>query len=200
MSNKFKKAIEYFSKLQGIGPRQASRIVFALLNWPASEIKAFAQTVDELESGITFCEECFNLSEQTRCQICMSAQREREKICVVEKIVDLQTIEKTGLYRGLYHVLGGAINPVEGVLPANLRINELVNRVKALQTSGNGLAPEVILATNPNTYGETTALYLTEILTPLNTKITRLARGLSSGSFLEYTDATTLQNAFKNRR
>ncbi len=203
MSQKFKKAIEYFSKLQGIGPRQAARIVMAVLNWPKEEIANFSQVVSELVEGINFCQDCFNLSEEEKCQICTNPRRDPTKICVVERIIDLNSIEKTGLYRGLYHVLGGAINPVEGSLPGNLKIKELMARIKNFQkqnTNGHMQELEIILATNPNTYGETTAMYLQEIILPTGIKTTRLAKGLSSGSYLEYVDSITLQNAFKNRR
>ena len=203
LSQKFKRAIEYFSKLQGIGPRQAARIVMAVLSWPKEEVVAFAQTVLNLSEGVNFCSDCFNLSENHRCYICLDPRRETEKICVVEKIIDLNSIEKTGLYRGLYHVLGGAINPVEGSLPASLKIKELLERIENFQKqniNGSTKELEIILATNPNTYGETTAMYLEELFRPLGIKTTRLAKGLSSGSYLEYVDSITLQNAFKNRR
>ena len=149
------------------------------------------------------CQDCFNLSEETKCQICSDPRREQSKICIVEKVTDLGSIEKTGLYRGLYHVLGGAIDPVEGLLPRSLRIKELLLRVenfKVNNTNGQAKELEIILATNPNTQGETTALYLEEILRPMEVKTSRLAKGLSSGSYLEYVDSITLQNAFKNRR
>jgi len=196
MSLRFKKAIEYFTKLQGIGPRHATRIVLSLLNWPKAEIANFAQMVSELSEGINFCQNCFNVSEEEKCRICLNPRRDKNKICVVEKITSLNSIEKTGLYLGVYHVLGGSINPVEGSLPGNLKIDELIRRIKNSQVS----SLEIILATNPDTYGETTAMYIEELLRPMGVKITRLAKGLSSGSYLEYTDAITLQNAFKNRR
>ena len=203
MSQKFKKTVEYFAKLQGIGPRQATRIVVALLGWPKTEVKQFSQTLLDLAEGISLCQDCFNLSEETKCQICSDPRREQSKICIVEKVTDLGSIEKTGLYRGLYHVLGGAIDPVEGLLPRSLRIKELLLRVenfKVNNTNGQAKELEIILATNPNTQGETTALYLEEILKPMEVKTSRLAKGLSSGSYLEYVDSITLQNAFKNRR
>ena len=203
MSKKFKKTVEYFAKLQGIGPRQATRIVVALLGWPKTEVKQFSQTLLDLAEGISLCQDCFNLSEETKCQICSDPRREQSKICIVEKVTDLGSIEKTGLYRGLYHVLGGAIDPVEGLLPRSLRIKELLLRVenfKVNNTNGQAKELEIILATNPNTQGETTALYLEEILRPMEVKTSRLAKGLSSGSYLEYVDSITLQNAFKNRR
>jgi len=119
MSNKFKKAVEYIAKLQGIGPRQATRITLAVLNWPKEEIARFSQAVFDLSEGVNLCRECFNFSEESKCRLCSDPKREQAKICVVEKITDLEAIEKTGLYRGVYHVLGGAINPLEGSLPQN---------------------------------------------------------------------------------
>ena len=203
MSNKFKKAVEYIAKLQGIGPRQATRIALAVLNWPKDEISKFAEVIFSLSEGVNLCQECFNFSEDGRCRLCSDPKRDQAKICVVEKITDLEAVEKTGLYRGVYHVLGGAINPLEGSLPLSLKIKELENRIKnrlATATNGSKEELEVIIATNPQTYGETTALYLEELLRPTGIKITRLAKGLASGSTLEYADAATLHHAFKNRK
>ncbi len=203
MSNKFKKAVEYIAKLQGIGPRQANRITLGVLNWPKEEIAKFAEAVFSLSEGVNLCQECFNFSEEARCRLCSDSKRDQAKICIVEKITDLEAIEKTGLYHGVYHVLGGAINPLEGSLPQNLKIKELENRIKnrlAIATNGAKEELEVIIATNPQTYGETTALYLEELLKPLSIKTTRLAKGLASGSTLEYADAATLHHAFKNRK
>lgn len=192
-----------FAELPGIGPRQSARIVMAILNWPPQEIDKFAEAVASLNQGVTFCQICFNFSEEERCDICSSSQRDPGKICVVERITDLQSIEKTGFYRGHYHVLGGAINPVDGVLPRHLKIDSLIERVKHYQevhTNGHPADLEVILATNPTTFGDTTAMYIEEILRPMSIKTSRLAKGLSSGSYLEYADPATLQNAFKNRK
>ncbi|TSC75015.1 MAG: recombination protein RecR [Parcubacteria group bacterium Gr01-1014_44] len=203
MSSKFKKAVEYIAKLQGIGPRQATRIALAVLNWPKEEIARFSEVIFNLSEGVSLCQECFNFSEDKTCRLCSDPKREHGKICVVEKITDLEAIEKTGLYRGVYHVLGGAINPLEGSLPQNLKIKELENRIKnrlADYTNGSKEELEIIIATNPQTTGETTALYLEEVLKPIGIKITRLAKGLASGSTLEYADAATLHHAFKNRK
>jgi recombination protein RecR len=203
MSDKFKKAMALFAELPGIGPRQAARIVMAILNWPPLEIDKFAEAVASLNHGITFCQVCFNFSEEERCAICSGSQRDSSKICVVERITDLQSIEKTGFYRGHYHVLGGAINPVDGVLPRHLKIDSLVERVKYYQemhSNGRPADLEVILATNPTTFGDTTAMYIEELLESMNIKTSRLAKGLSSGTYLEYADSATLQNAFKNRK
>lgn len=198
MSSKFQKLIEFFTKLPGIGPRQATRLVLAMLEWPATELEELSELISEMKSGPTFCKECFNFAEAEKCAICASIKRDQTHIAVVEKVTDLESMEKTGAFNGVYHVLGGAINPAEGNLPEKLKIAELVARVKKLQK----LTPdiEVILATNPNTFGETTALYLEEELRPLKVKITRLARGLASGSSVEYADEITLANALKHRK
>lgn len=173
------------------------------MGWPKDEIAKFSTAVADLADGISYCRQCFNFSEQTICEICSHPQRDYSKICVVERLTDLQSIEKTGIYRGHYHVLGGAINPVDGVLPQHLKIEALIERIKNFQEqyrNGHTAELEIILATNPTTYGETTAMYLEELLRPSGVKISRLAKGLASGSYLEYVDPTTLQNAFKNRR
>ncbi len=198
MNNKFQKLIEFFSKLPGIGPRQATRLVLALLDWPAEELENFSESIDELKKGPMLCGECFNFADSEKCTICAGIKRDKTRIAVVEKITDLESMEKADAFNGVYHVLGGSINPAGGNLPEKLKIAELVSRVKKLRQ----LTPdiEVILATSPNTYGETTALYLEEELKPLNIKISRLARGLSAGSSIEYADEITLANALKHRK
>ena len=198
MSNKFKKLIECFAKLPGIGPRQATRLVLAMLEWPAADLEELSALVTDIKKGAAFCKECFNFADAEKCAVCASVKRDKTRIAVVEKVTDLESMEKTGAFKGVYHVLGGAINPAEGNLPEKLKIAELVSRIKKLRK----LTPdiEVILATNPNTHGETTALYLEEELRPLKVKITRLARGLASGSSVEYADEITLANALKHRR
>ena len=195
---KFQRLIEAFSKLPGIGPRQATRLVLALLDWGTAELTDFSTALAELKTGQLFCQRCFNFAETDKCAICASFKRDQTRIAVVEKITDLQSMEKTGSYTGVYHVLGGSINPAERQLPERLKIKELQARLVELKK----LTPdiEVILATNPNTVGETTALYVEEELKPLAIKITRLARGLATGSSLEYADETTLANALKHRR
>lgn len=203
MSNKFKKAIVSFTQLPGIGPRQAARLVLSLLNWPREELVKFSETINALADGLNLCPQCFNFSEESLCEICANPQRDSSKICVVEKVTDLQSIEKSGFYRGFYHVLGGAINPVDGVLPRHLKIERLIDRIKHFQelpSNGRVVNLEIILATNPTTYGDTTAMYIEELLKPMNIQTSRLAKGLSSGSYLEYADPATLQNAFKNRK
>ena len=174
------------------------RLVLAMVEWPKNELDEFSQSVSTLKDGSIFCEECFNFADSEKCAICASVKRDQTRIAVVEKVTDLQSMEKTGAYNGVYHVLGGHINPANNSLPQNLKIAELVGRIEKLKKLT--LDIEVIIATNPNTYGETTALYLEEELRPLEVKTTRLARGLSAGSSVEYADEITLANALKHRR
>lgn len=209
--NKFKDLIRHFRKLPGIGPRQATRLVLAMLEWPAGEAEAFAQAIANLPASAQFCSECFNLAEtpstgsgQAKCRICLSSTRNKAKIAVVEKVTDLQALDKSGHYDGVYHVLGNSLKPAYGVPPEKLKIKELVARIKRLQLATRNqkleTSIEVILATNPDTHGETTALYLEDQLKPLGIRITRLARGLSAGGSVEYADDITLSHALKNRK
>lgn len=188
-----------FRKLPGVGPRQAARFVMALLEKPESELQEFGRTLHNLKKDISFCAICFNVSENHRCAVCLDTKRDQSKLLVVEKVTDLDSIEKTGLYHGLYHVLGGAINPLENLTPDTLHFRELNSRLTKLAEARNKI--ELIIATNPNTAGETTALYLTDMLKNRpDISITRLARGLSSGSSLEYIDEGTLKHALEQRR
>ena len=192
MSEKFKNLVAYFTKLPGIGPRQATRLILALLDWEPREVEVFAHHIETLKTGPTLCAQCFNFSDDELCGICKDAKRNRQKIAVVEKVTDLVAMEKPGVYDGLYHVLGGAINPAGGYVPEKLKIRELLARAKNAQ--------EIILATSPNTYGDTTAMYLEQELKPLNKNVTRLGRGLASGTSVEYADEITLTNALKHRQ
>lgn len=198
MSNKIKKITEYLAKLPGIGPRQAARLVLDLIEWPVAELDDLARSISDIKSGPLLCKQCFNFADNELCEICASHRRDQTSIAVVEKVTDLQSMEKTGIYKGVYHVLGGSINPALGMLPEKLRISELKTRIEKLKTLTRNI--EVIIATNPNMQGETTALYLEEELRPLAIKVSRLAHGLASGSTLEYANETTLANALKNRR
>lgn len=215
MNQKFKNLVKLFQQLPGVGPRQAARFVVALLDQSEENLIELGTAISTMRREISFCGECFNISEGVRysafkvpdplCHICYDTKRDRGKLMVVEKVTDLESVEKTGLYKGLYHVLGGAINPLDKITPANLRIRELEKRLDKLLSrspaSGNDGDIELIIATNPNTPGETTALYLRDILA--NKKgvlITRLGRGLSSGSHLEYADEITLKNALESRK
>ncbi len=171
-----------------------------MLDWPIEEIQRFADSVEQLKEGPVLCKQCFNFADAELCGICSNPKRKTDKIAVVERVTDLVAMEKTGAYDGVYHVLGGAINPVGNVLPERLKINQLLERASALLPGG-----EIILATNPNTYGETTALYLEQELSAMSNKpsalkITRLARGLAAGTSVEYADEITLANALKHRR
>lgn len=192
MSEKFKNLILYFTKLPGIGPRQATRLILAMLEWAPGDVQSFADSIEALKDGHTLCTQCFNFSDEELCSICTNPKRLQTKIAVVERVTDLAAIEKAGVYDGVYHVLGGAINPVNGNLPEKLKIRELLTRAKG--------ATEIILATNPNAYGETTALYLEQELKNFRVKITRLARGLAAGTSVEYADEITLANALKHRK
>lgn len=198
MSNKFKKLVDFLSKLPGIGPRQAIRLVLAMTEWLPDELTEFSKAITELGNSPSWCKQCFNFADDDLCVICSSAKRDQTRIAVIEKVTDLESIEKSGAYRGTYHVLGGTINPINGSLPEKLKIPELLARIEKLKQLTADI--EVILATNPNTSGETTALYLEEELRPLGIKISRLARGLSAGSSLEYADEITLANALKHRK
>ncbi len=188
----FKQLIEYFKKLPGVGPRQATRFVLALMQRSKEELTGFGEAIGSLRDQVKICKQCFNLSDDELCSVCRDTSRDKNLICVVEKITDAESIEKTGQFKGVYHILGGAINPTSKILPENLTIKELMTRMKA--------KTEVIVATNPGAYGEATALYLEEQLKYGNIKTTRLGRGLASGTALEYADDSTLIDALRNRK
>lgn len=197
MNQKFKYLVKLFQKLPGVGPRQAARFVISLLNFPEEDLLEFGKALSNLKKEISFCPVCFNISDNSNCVICNDPKRDQFKLLVVEKVTDLDSIERTGLYKGLYHVLGGAINPLDGLNPETLRLRELEDRISKL----NGKNMELIIATNPNTAGETTSHYIREIFgNKKGVFLTRLARGLSSGSNLEYTDEITLKNALDYRK
>lgn len=195
-----KNLIAQFSKLPEIGPRAATRLAFFMLNQPDDYLKDFARAIEELKQKTKICRNCFNLTSDTICAICSDPRRDQNTICVVEDILDIIPIERTKRYNGVYHILGGLIAPVEGLTPEKLHIKELESRIKNLRQKNKDKTVEIILAFNPTTEGDTTALYLQRALNPLGIKITRLGRGLSTGSDLEYTDETTLINAFLGRR
>jgi recombination protein RecR len=186
--------IEAFSRLPGIGPKTASRLTFYLLRDPNGLALALAEALQGLSSGTVLCERCFNVAEQSPCNICADQARDADTICVVEEPLDVLAVERTGSFHGMYHVLHGALSPIDGVYPEKLRISELVERVRAA-------APrEVILATNPSLEGENTAAYIQQVLVPTGVTLTRLARGLPVGGDLEYTDEVTLARALEGRR
>lgn len=190
--------IDHLSKLPGLGQRSATRMVFWLLNQPQNDLNALAEAIKNLKAKTKVCRQCFNLTSDTDfCAICTDRKRQQNLICVVEDILDIIPIERTRQFSGVYHVLGGLIAPTEGLTPDKLRIKELLARAKRL--ADKKIAVEIILALNPTTEGDTTALYLERLLKPLNVKITKLNRGLATGSDLEYADETTLVNALKFR-
>ena len=190
-----KNLIDEFAALPGLGPKTAERLVFYLLKRPTTDLNKFASAISQLKNKITVCQKCQNYSEISPCAICQSRQRNPKVICLVALPQDLLAIEKTNEYQGVYHVLGGVIDPLQGLTLEQLKIQELINRIKI-----DG-AVEIILALNWDLPGETTILYLTKLLKSFkNIKLTRLAQGLPTGSDLEYADEITLTNALKGRR
>ena len=193
--------IQELCKLPGIGEKTASRLAFHMLKGEKKDVLALGECIGKLKQQIGLCPICFCLSEVSpgtgevrECQVCRDPRRERDKVCVVEEPADMMAVEKSLEFKGLYHVLHGAISPLDGVGPDSLRIKELIERVQ-----GSGIR-EVIVATNPTVEGEATALYLSKVLKPLGVKVTRIARGLPMGGDLEYTDAVTLSKAIEGRR
>ena len=185
--------VAQLSRLPGVGQRTAQRLAFHLLSAPKQEALALATAIEEVKERVRFCSECGNLTEEERCSICTDARRDRSVVCVVEQPVDVISIERTHEYRGLYHVLGGSLSPLDGVEPEHLRIDELLRRV------GAGGIGEVVLATNPNMTGEATAAYVADRLRD-RVRVTRLASGLPVGGDLEYADEVTLGRALAGRR
>ncbi len=199
MNPRFKYLIQLFRKLPGVGPRQAARFVLSLLDRTDQELHEIGTAITSLHKSIRFCSSCANIAENHVCAICADKRRDTSKVLVVEKVTDLDSVEKTGLYQGTYHVLGGVLNPVEGTMPEHLHISELMHRIKGLTAKHENV--EIILATNPTTPGETTSLYLQELLkNEHGVTVTRLARGLASGSHLEYADEMTIKHALQERR
>ena len=187
------RVIHEFSKLPGIGPKSAQRIAFYLMR-SGEEAKSLAEAVLSLKQEIKLCSVCLNVTDTEKCGICSNDRRDSTRICIVEQPQDIVAIEHTGIYKGTYHVLHGAISPTEGVGSNDIRIRELLNRLQ------NNNVTEVILATNTNLEGEQTALYLQRLITPAGIKVTRLARGLPFGTELEYADDVTLTRAFEGRQ
>jgi recombination protein RecR len=185
--------VAQLTRLPGVGTRTAHRLAFHLLRVPKDEAQALADAIEDVKERVRFCSECGNLTEEERCEICRDERRDRALVCVVEQPADLISVERTHEYRGLYHVLGGALSPIDGVEPGHLRIDELMSRVEL-----NGIQ-EVVLATNPNMTGEATAAYLADRLRG-RVRVTRLASGLPVGGDLEYADEVTLGRALVGRR
>lgn len=186
--------IDELGRLPGVGPKSAQRIAFYLLQSEDDQAKKLAEVLLEVKERVRFCEVCGNVSEEEKCNICRDARRNQTLICVVEESKDVQAIERTREFRGLYHVLGGAISPIEGIGPDQLRIKELLGRLSDPNIK------EVIIATDPNMEGEATATYLSRMLASLEITVTRLASGLPVGGDLEYADEVTLGRAFAGRR
>ncbi len=186
--------IEELGKLPGIGPKTASRLTFFLLRADADQAQALAEAIQAMRAQVTLCTRCFNITVGELCRICSGAARDQSKLCVVEEPLDVLAIERTGAYRGLYHVLHGHIAPLEGIYREDLKIDQLVDRVRGEPIN------EVILAMNPNTEGEATAFLLLKDLAPLGVRVTRPARGLPTGGDLEWADPDTLGAALEGRR
>lgn len=186
--------IERLIKLPGIGRRSAERIVGYILNAPREEIKNLSEAIDKMKENVRLCYICNNLSEQETCRICQDIRRQKDIVCIVEKPSDVSAIEKAGNFQGVYHVLLGSISPLEGKGPSDLKIDGLISRIKQ-----NNIK-EIIIATDADTEGETTAMYLTKLIKPLGVKLSRIGMGIPIGSNLEYADATTLSKALESRR
>ena len=186
--------IDELGRLPGVGPKSAQRIAFHILQADPTDVRRLAQVLIEVKDKVKFCSICGNVAEAEQCRICRDHRRDLAVICVVEESKDVVAIERTREFRGRYHVLGGAISPIEGIGPDDLRIRELMTRL------ADGVVTEVILATDPNLEGEATATYLTRLLKPMGLRVTRLASGLPVGGDLEYADEVTLGRAFEGRR
>ena len=186
--------IDELGRLPGIGPKSAQRIAFHLLQAEPDDVRRLANVLIEVKEKVRFCSICFNVSEAEQCRICRDPRRDQSSLCVVEEYKDVVAIERTREFRGRYHVLGGAISPIDGIGPEQLRLRELMVRL------ADGAITEVILATDPNLEGEATATYVSRMLTPMGLRVTRLASGLPVGGDLEYADEVTLGRAFAGRQ
>jgi recombination protein RecR len=186
--------IEALQRLPGIGPKTAQRLTFFLLKRPAEEVRELTESLKAVKERIVSCRICFNVTDEDPCRMCSDPRRDEHVLCVVEEPNDLLAMERTGEFRGRYHVLLGALSPLDGIGPDDIKVRELLGRLEA------GRVTEVILATNPNVEGEATALYLAKLLRPLGIRVTRIARGLPVGGDLEYADQVTLSKALEGRR
>jgi recombination protein RecR len=191
--------IEAFARLPGIGPKTAQRLTFHLLRTSDAEARTLAAALIAVRDHVVFCERCFNISDESICPICRDPARDQSRLCVVEEPLDVLALERTGEFKGLYHVLHGAISPIDGIGPDRLRIRELLERADAAARDGTPFE-EVIMATNPTLEGEATAMYLAERLEPVVGVVSRIARGLPVGGDLEYADEVTLIRALQGRR
>ncbi|MBI2908192.1 MAG: recombination protein RecR [Chloroflexi bacterium] len=185
--------IEEFHRLPGIGPKSAQRLTYHLLRMPEAQARALSEAILAVKEQVILCSVCQNITDVDPCAVCTGQERDRSKICVVEEPLDILALERTRAYSGLYHVLHGAISPMDGIGPEELKIRELLARLN------NGAVQEIVLATNPNLEGEATAMYLQRLIAPLGIRLTRLARGLSVGGDLEYADEVTLARALEGR-
>ena len=191
--------IESLSRLPGIGPKTAQRLTYHLLRAPETEARALAAALIAVREQVVFCERCFNISDRPVCSLCSDTSRERTRLCVVEEPLDVLALERTGVFKGLYHVLHGAISPIDGVGPDKLKIRQLLERAQEAKDEGEAFE-EVVIATNPTLEGEATAMYLAERLESIVGSVTRIARGLPVGGDLEYADEVTLIRALQGRR
>jgi recombination protein RecR len=185
--------IEAFNRLPGVGPKSAQRLTYFMIRMPREEAEALAEALISVKDRIVLCSKCLNITEDLVCAICTNERRDQTRICVVEEPLDVLALERTRAYDGLYHVLHGSISPVNGIGAEQLKVRELLDRLR------DETVTELILATNPNLEGEATSMYLQRLISPLGIKVTRLARGLSSGADLEYADEMTLANALEGR-
>jgi recombination protein RecR len=204
--------IEQLHKLPGIGPKSAQRLAYYLIRMPAEEAAALADAIGSVKERTTYCSRCQNITESDPCLICANLSRDQTHVCVVQEPLDVLALERTGVFRGLYHVLHGVIDPMSNVGPEDLRVRELLQRINAAGPNGPGGPSgsggpngpggieEIILATNPTVEGEATAMYIRQLVSPLGVKVTRLARGLPVGADLEYADDLTLARAFEGRQ
>ena len=186
--------IQEFNRLPGIGPKSAQRLAYYLIRMPEEEAKSLAESILAIKDRVIFCDVCQNITENSPCYLCSHDSRDKSRICVVEEPLDVLSLERTQVYKGTYHVIHGVISPASGIGPEDLKIRELLNRLKADSVE------EIILATNPSLEGESTAMYIHKLLSPIVNKITRLARGLPVGGDLEYADELTLSRALDDRK
>jgi recombination protein RecR len=191
--------IDQLARLPGIGPKSAQRVAFHLLKATPADARRLAEAIVEVKERVRLCRLCFNVAAEEVCEFCRDPRRDQTTICVVQEPPDIAAIERTREYRGLFHVLQGAISPIDGITPDDLRISELLARLRPSE-AGQANVQEVIVATNPNTEGEATAMYLARLLSPLGVRVTRLASGLPVGGDLEYADEITLGRALEGRR
>jgi recombination protein RecR len=191
--------IDELARLPGIGPKSAQRVAFYILKAAPDDARRLANAIVEAKDKVRFCRTCFNVSDHELCEYCRDPRRDSSIVCVVQEAPDIAAIERTREYRGLYHVLHGAISPIEGIGPEDLRITELLDRLRT-PADGEVRVQEIIVATNPNIEGDATAMYLARLLTPLGVRITRLASGMPVGGDLEYADEVTLGRALEGRR